>query len=270
MSKGSSLSGYRSYPLPEWLGELERSGTSQRDSAYSLICADKDALVWFQRLEDDVRAVVKMYRHRGPISWWREKQFLFRVQREFEALAHLERSGIPCSRPLFWCYGHSADHGRYEVLATREIVNAVQLDKFIRSQDDRAGDAALRSVFEAVHRMHGSGLHHGALYPRNILLTENATEKPDVYIIDLPKAISFPYALPGTRMAEIDLLQLSLGVAGELGLDICAPLLKHYGMDEKSVSRFMDRLKRGEPSKLMRNLHRAECEVRELLAKLGL
>ena len=72
--------GYCPFVLPNRLADLERVGTVMEDGDLALIRAGRDSLVWSQRLDTGERAVFKMYRHRGPISWWREKHFRFRFQ----------------------------------------------------------------------------------------------------------------------------------------------------------------------------------------------
>ena len=179
-----------------------------------------------------------MYRHRGAVSWQREQYWKFRVEREFQALAKLVKNGIPCSVPLFWFYGHDAIYGRYEVLVTREIPEVVPVSAFLQSHpENRRMQKALASLAHSVQRMHQSGIHHGALLTRNILVHPTPPRPPDTYIIDMPKAIAFPHSIIGTRMAKIDLLNLLSRVARDRDYDSCAIVLKNYGMPPESYIR---------------------------------
>jgi len=49
----------------------------------------------------------------------------------YDALLRLSRHGVPCSEPLFWAHGEAEVHGRFELLATREIEGAVPLKAWI-------------------------------------------------------------------------------------------------------------------------------------------
>ncbi|MDD4871076.1 MAG: lipopolysaccharide kinase InaA family protein [Kiritimatiellae bacterium] len=271
MRRSLEATGYRSYILPDCLIELEKNKTSVQNPDYTLIGADRITVIWSQCLEDGNRAVIKMYRHRGRVDWYREKSFRFRVQREFDALTFLDIKGVPCSKPLFWNYGCSPDFGRYEILATREIIGIVPLDVFAQSHEPRITMNVLFPAYRLVGQMHQSGCHHGAMYERNILISQyDPQKKTDAYIIDMPKAILFPYPVTGTRMAWIDLSILTVRVLKYVGADNCAALLMHYGLDAETTRRFIAHIKCYHSTRLKRNLERGECEFWELLAHLGI
>jgi len=270
MNRGSTASGYRPYALPECLPTLENAAAGDRTPDCRLVAADSDTLVWAQRIEPQTPAVLKMYRHRGVISWQREKVFRFRVQREFDALGCLDAHGIPCSKPLFWSYGRNAEFGRYEILATREVENTIRLDRFCQANDTRIAGDALLKAYEIVRLMHRNGCHHGALYPKNILVaSRDSGAEPAVHIIDMPRAILFPYDITGTRMAWIDLYCLTRQIVDISGPDTCVALLERYGLEKDVARRFVFRLKDHFLPKLARNIFRAECELWELLAHIG-
>jgi hypothetical protein len=262
-----TLPGYRSLAIPqaveEWTGPHMESWLCD----CTFIHHDKDSLLWSQHTEDGTRAVFKMYHHRGPVSWWRERRFRFRVQREFDSLTHLEHHGIPCSKPLFWSFGRSANHGRYEVLATREIPVAVPLVRLLASLPPRQQAPDMSSLFQIVRRMHDSGLYHGSLYLRNVLVTRIGSQDM-FHIIDTPKAVVLPYSIVGRRLARTDLSDLTEGVVAYCGPDWTLPLLLHYGMDRSAALDFLSRLRRYRSTKLKRNLQRAESVLQELLSKV--
>lgn len=261
--------GHRPFALPSGIDDLERTGAVPGNDGLALIRADRETLLWSQHLDSGVRAVFKMYRQRGPISWWREKHFRFRVQREYDALTRLDRFGILCSRPLFWFWDSSSIHGHFEVLVTREIPNAAPLDVFLQSRAPRIHEVDLCPLYTTVARMHLSGLHHGALYASNILVSSGAAGQIEFHIIDVPKAMSFPFSIVGTRMAWIDLLSLSESVGRQIGHDRCLPLLERYGVDERSAMGLARCLKCYRPSRHTRNRYRAECGLRYLIARAG-
>jgi hypothetical protein len=270
MKRRQEAAGYRSHALPDLLPELEHGGGKMPSIDCRLIAADRKTLIWAQHLDKETSAVIKMYRHRGAISWQREKCFRFRVQREFDALSFLDAHGVPCTKPIFWSYGYSPCFGRYEILATHEIENVVQLDTFTRTSRPTITEPCLFAAYGLVRRMHKSGCHHGAMFPRNILITRWDSAAPDAYIIDMPQAIFFRYDITGTRMAWIDLYALTFRVMEHTGADGCMALLRHYGLEDEAARQLVNHVKMYPSSKLKKTLFRAECEGWELLAHIGI
>lgn len=270
-STHDASSGYRTFTLPDLLPGLERKDQPSTNSGLSLIAADRITLVWSQTLQDGTRAVLKMYRNHGFFSRIREKLARFRVQREFDSLTYLDSLGIPCSKPLFWTYGCNEQYGRYEILATREIPGSVRLDVFIRSEAHPENRKILADAYAMLRRLHEAGFHHGAMYERNILISQvNAQKPPALFIIDTPKAMRFPYSIAGTRMAWIDIAHLSRSLLHFLGPEETATWLSHYGMDKEEIARFMACLQKYHPNRHTRNRDRAECEMWEFLSRLGI
>lgn len=267
-SRGDSA-GYRAYALPDFLPELERGGSAGPPGC-RLIVADRETLIWAQPLDGGIPAVLKMYRHRGGISWQREKHFRFRVQREFDALMFLAAHGVPCSLPIFWSRGCSPLFGNYEILATREIENVAQLDTLFSANDPAAAAPSLRAAYELIRRMHQSGCHHGRMFGRNILVTRRGTPTPEAYLIDLPNAIFFPYDITGTRMAWMDLYFLTAGVAKRAGAEACREPLRRYGLEPGAIDKFTDYVQGHRISKTKKTRFRVECEIWEWLSGAGI
>ncbi len=271
MKENAKVEGYRPYDLPYFLATLEEGGPGSELYGCKLLVTNRKTLIWSQYLDGDTRAVVKMYRDRGFISWQREKVFRFRVQREFDSLTFIDAREIPCSRPIFWSHGCSPHFGRYEILATREIENAVRLDEFVKTNGQSVTNPSLAVSYELVRMMHRTGCHHGAMYPRNILVTGRDTRKPVAHIIDMPGTILFPYDITGTKMAWIDLYCLTAdAIIKNTDADKCTELLKHYGLSDDAARRFVNNVKSYRPSKLAVNLFRAESETWELLSRFGI
>lgn len=270
MKSSREVAGYRSYALPDFLPELERGGVALSSSGSRLIASDRNTLIWSQHVGPETPAVLKLYRHRGGISWQREKWFRFRVQREFDALAFLDAQSVPCSKPVFWSYGCDPNFGRYEILATREIERAVPLQSILQTHPPAITGPALFAAYGLVRRMHKSGCHHGLLFGRNILVARWDTQQPDAYVLDMPNAILFPYDITGSQMAWYDLRCLTAGVLKYAGAEACVASLRCYGLEPEAINKLMDHLQKRRLSKLAKILFRAKCEVRELLAPAGI
>jgi hypothetical protein len=258
--------GYRQWAVPEavefWVEPPRTSETGDR----MLLRRDRDTLLWAQTFGDGTRAVCKLYRQRGPVSWWRENRYRFRVQREFDALTHLERQAIPCTHPLFWSFGRSLNHGRHEMLATREIPDVVPLSKYLASRLPGQPVPNLATLYGLVRRMHDGGFYHGSLYLRNVLVAQAGSPNATFHMVDTPKAVVLPRSLVGSRLARVDLLDLTRGVAKYGGPDVAVPLLLCYGMDKNAALDFLVRLRQYHPGRLTRNLQRAESAWREWVA----
>ncbi len=164
-----------------------------------LIKEERKTVVWRQALPDGTRAVLKLYRHRKPT--WLERRGLYtgRAEREFCALVHLDDHRVACSAPLFWARGETAELGRYELLATREVPGAMDLhDRLKQGVDKNALD--LTGLFALIAALHRSGLQHGALLGRNVLLAGN-----DYFLIDLPRSQRFGRSIEGLGPGLFDL-----------------------------------------------------------------
>lgn len=210
--------------------------------AKSLIKNEKKTLVWRKKIEDIETTVIKMYRHRGFMGWHRERCFNFRVQREYEALRVLESAGVPCSVPLLWGYGSAAEYGRFEILVTREIPGVINLKEALRAGTAPVVPDHLPTLFNAIRQMHQCGIYHGALLPKNILVTLDPQRKPTFYLIDLIKAIHFAHDIQQTAMAHYDLLSLVHEITRLLPGINCEALLSCYGLGQTAIRELRDHL----------------------------
>jgi len=244
---------------PDALGALG-AGPGQ-----NLIKAEYGTLVWSEPLEDGGRAIIKLYRRRpfyDPLRRW----FLpYRAEREFKALTHLVRHGIPCSEPLSWSHGRRDPHGLYELLVTREVAGATSLDKLLK----RPGAVTdLASLLRLVRHMHDSGLSHGGLAPRNILVSFPAAGAPAFHIIDMSYSCIFPRGIAGTRMATFDLLDLIYRIGSHFPAERCRAWLADYGLDASAVQKLMRGLEHYRPRGHWAHLRRGETDLRSALARL--
>ncbi len=211
-------------------------------------------------------AIYKMYRNRSAASWCREHAFRFRVEREFQSLSALVRYGIRCSVPDFWTFGRDADHGRFEILCMCVIPEATPMNELVAA--GRAREIDFSELYQLVRRMHQKGFYHGRLDLRNVLLGHDESGNPRSHIIDTPQAIEFPHDITGTKMAWMDLRQLTRDIKVRVGQEHCRPLLARYGMDEAGISAMMrDLAGRGRPL-LQRNLLRFGFGLRAQVAAL--
>ncbi len=235
-------------------------------SSYASLVTSKDSIVWAEDTGDKRRAVFKLYHHRGPISWWREKFFRFRVQREFDALCYLFQNGVPCPRPHYWSYGYLPGLGRCELLVTSEVPDSITFAEFLQSSEGANQASNVCALFRLIRKMHRSGFYHGALWARNVLVTTPDLRDVSFHIIDTPSSMRFSKDLYGTRMAWADLLNISTSLRKLFGADSCEQYLIEYGLSERLIERFKTHLIRYSPSRHTRNRLRAEFEVRELVS----
>lgn len=161
------------YPkVSRWPNSINEDELILSTSDYEVLSRSSDTLIWRNsKIAAPKQLIYKLYFGRGPISWIRFHLYKFRVQREFEALFYLEQKKVPASRPVAWKKGRNPKLGdRYEVLVTEEIPNAVPFidlwqDASIKSRQKLQ---LLHQCMQLISQMHDAGLHHGAMYPRNI------------------------------------------------------------------------------------------------------
>ncbi len=239
---------------------------SPSPTAGSLLKNEPDTLIWAQEVGAPRRAILKMYRHRGPITTWRERTFRFRVQREFDALTHLQSRGIPCSEPIAWAHGQSAEHGRFEILATWEVAEAQSLVALAAATKAENIRWNLAPLYRDLRRMHESGMFHGVPHLRNVLAGRDAAGERAFYLIDTPGALLYPNSIVGTSMARFDLLLFSSQALHHLELPAAQIPLEAYGADAPALR---PRLASFRPTRFDRQLIKAEAALRLVVARRG-
>jgi tRNA A-37 threonylcarbamoyl transferase component Bud32 len=242
---------------------LDRGGMPSGADDIGIFKSERNTLVWRQDLADDASAVVfKLYRHisifkllRSSLSRGR------RVKREFAALSRLTAAGVSCSEPLGVFCGHTRDSGFCEALVTRCVENSVTLED-LREECSRLD---LTHLYKLVRRAHVSGVYHGALAPRNVLVTRLASD-PVFHLIDMERSILFPYDITGTRMARRELLSLSMYIVRYEGAERIPELLSAYGFPPSEHETFLRDLSRFRSSSMERDLSSLEFSMRAMLS----
>lgn len=234
---------------------------------------EENTRIWHVTLEDGEKAVVKIYRHRGLKKFWGKTNFRCRVKREYQHLQFLQQLGIPSSEPLFWGRGADSDLGPFELLATREISRALPLSEILAQSPERTEELNWPLLYQALRRMHQSGLYHGALTLKNILLSSDAKGVESFFFIDMAMSIQFRRDITGTRMAWFDLLQLTRSLSRYLDpqhRETVLPeshreyLQNNYGMSRAELIRFDKRLSCYRPTKHSRNRLQWEFNLRSV------
>jgi len=203
-----------------------------------IIKAEANCLIFTEQLENGTSAVMKMYYRRGLANFAREFVLNFRVQREFKILRHLANCEIPCTIPLFWTYGYCKQYGFYEVLCTRQIPNTISFRTFLSSGSITDKNIDLGPLMVLVYNMHRSGVYHGALSTKNILIDATGNAQTKYYHIDLARGWLFPSSILGKQIAWFDLLKLVKKIESRLGVGYCLPYLSLYGLGEKAIQKF--------------------------------
>ncbi|MBM2853575.1 MAG: hypothetical protein HW417_503 [Steroidobacteraceae bacterium] len=238
---------------------------ARAEPGQTLIKAEYGTLVWSEPLQGGGRAIMKMYRRRpfyDPVRRW----FLpYRAEREFKVLSHLVRHGVACSEPLSWSHGHHDPHGRFELLVTREVAGATALDKLLK---EPGAVTDLSPLLRLTRRMHDSGVSHGGLAPRNILVSFPVAGAPTFHIIDMSYSHIFPRGIAGTRMATFDLLDLVYRIGSHFPAQRCSAWLADYGLDASAVQKLMRGLERYRPRGHWAHLRRGETDLRAAMARL--
>ena len=222
---------------------------------------EKNTLVWSAMCpKGEQRAVYKMYRNRGPVSWQREKAFQFRVQREYEACVFLEKNELATTPALCWFFGQDEEHGRYEVLCMRELSGAEALTDLVN--DGRKDQIDFQKMFKTFREMHRVGFYHGRLDLRNVMGMPGDDGELVYVIMDTPQAITYRNDLFGTRMGWYDMQQISYYTHDYLDDEACVALLIKYGLGEGDAVRMLQLVKRGEVPRNTRNFLRFEFGMR--------
>lgn len=258
--------GYRTPDSTHWPPHLMEAKAAPSAAPYRIIRLDLGHFLWRGTEAGTTAAVYKMYWGRGPISWLREHLSRFRVEREFRVLAHLHASGVPCSVPLHWSKGYDRNlGGRFEMLATEEIPDATPLHQWLSDMDhSEAGKTVIRA-YALIRGTHEAGVHHGAMHPRNILVSHSNPETPRLYIIDVPKAVILGHSAVGTALGNIDLMDFTAKVSCYVDRDALVAGLQTYGLEISAAEDLLAACSRRRRGRHGRNINRA----RALLAAIA-
>lgn len=225
----------------------------------TLIKDEFHTLIWSEPWPGGGRQVVKMYRRQPCYEPLRRSLLPYRSEREHRVLARLLQHGIACSEPLWWRRVRDARYGRCDLLATREIEEAASLELLLR-REKTAPD--LVPLFRLLRRMHDSGVLHGALMPRNILVSRQVDGHPAFHLIDLARSRQFPAGIAATWIACFDLKSLLHAVGKEASLAQAAGWLAAYGLAESGTQAILAELARHRPGRPWRHLRRMGIDVR--------
>ena len=196
--------GFRS-PSYDLLPELPQvMSCPSTDESKQIISQSSNTLIWSGKI-GTTPVIGKLYYSRPSIDWLRSNLTRFRTQREYAALSHLQRHQVASSRPVFWTAGYEPKlGGRFEALITETLPDAKPLKRWITRAETSSALQVMSKIGALIRAMHDTGLYHGALYTRNILICQS--EAPTPYIIDTDAAIIFPRSLFASSLASIDLL----------------------------------------------------------------
>lgn len=112
---------------------------------------------------------------------------------EFKTILFLLKRGVPVPKPVFF-EERSSSEGLKAVLVTEELTDYRPLDEVIQqlsavdANSRQLKRALIRSVAQAVHKLHHARIQHRALYPKHLFVNITEPENPDTVIIDLEKA----------------------------------------------------------------------------------
>ncbi len=112
---------------------------------------------------------------------------------EFRNIRFLLKHGVPVPKPVFFDEKSTVE-GLQAILMTEELTDYRPLDEVIDEiSQQRAGvrkikQALIRSVAQAVHKLHYARIQHRALYPKHLFINMTDPDNPDKVIIDLEKA----------------------------------------------------------------------------------
>jgi hypothetical protein len=245
-----------------WPEAAHTVGAAPRPEEGVLLKVESTTLVWSQRAADGAAEVVKMYFHRGAWTAMRGAFMRCRTEREHRALVHLLAHGVPGCEPRSWGRGFSRRFGFYEVLATTEIAGAVTLAEVLRRDGGGLLSLDLAPMFRVVRGMHDSGLFHGMLFPRNMLVAGPAGAE-QFYVIDAPRSVLFPGSIVGTAMAREDLLALASRLLARPG---GCEEVRAYGLSDGERHRLGERARRYSSSKVRRQARRGAFLARAMWA----
>lgn len=225
-------------------------------------------VIWRNIVVKGKQAVVKMYRRGFWLRSWGRITF-FRSQLEFNGLSELEKLGIPCSIPLFWCHGRFGPFGWGDMLVTEWVGQNQPLRHLLATRSEAGASLDLSPLFSDLARMHAAGLHHGMLRTRNILV-KNYPDSPSFVFIDMSRSHRFPRDIRGTRMALYDLLSVVEGLMPYFSDYSVDSWLSAYGIPHTERNALSIQLKGFRSTAFLRKLLATEFDLRKAWSSMAL
>ena len=153
-------------------------------------------------LPDGGVALVRPYRHGGVLRRLTRDRFVSRPPRPFVELAVTAAArdrGVATVEVLAALVAWGPGPWYRGWLVTRELEGARNLwDALQEGLSDQEKQSLLRGVGRSLRLMHRSGIEHGDLNLRNLLVRGGAPD-PEVHVIDFDKARLFPDPAPAAR-----------------------------------------------------------------------
>lgn len=246
--------------IDHWPDQVNGDQRQRHTAHYDVLAVSKDTLIWRDKTAASP-TIIKLYFQRGVITWWRMHAFAFRVEREFNALRAMHDAGVPVSVPVAWSKGF-AGHlgGRFEALMTEEIPDVTPLSDWLSQPHDTAQrQQLLFSLMSHLATMHHAGIYHGALYTRNVLVSEPQQAHVRVALIDTPKAVILPHDVFGSPLARLDMINFfqRLTRSRAVPFDEMLDYARCYGFKPQHAKTLIRQAADYQPSSNRRNLERA-------------
>jgi 3-deoxy-D-manno-octulosonic acid kinase len=156
--------------------------------------------------------VLRAYLRGGWAARFSRDRYLFtgfsrsRPLAEVNILAQMHDLGLPVAKPVAaLCLRHGLSYSG--VLLTHQISPSETLADHLEKTD--SDDPVWLSIGRCIRRFHNSGVVHPDLNARNILLSGDQPETPEVFLIDFDKAFIRPGSSRSFR-SNLDRLKRSL------------------------------------------------------------
>lgn len=146
---------------------------------------------------DGERFVVRRFRHGGMLRWFTRARFSDpeRPFRELIVSNALSRSGVRTPQVVAARARRESYWGWQLELITRRVERSLDLGEALeRMRSGACSEAARRALFRAagalMRELHGMGLLHADLNPRNLLVDEESLQeaRPELWVLDLDRS----------------------------------------------------------------------------------
>jgi hypothetical protein len=249
--------------VPGW-----RRGVLVVDVPAHPIKEDRGTVVFPWPPDGDGRQILKVYGEMGTFNWMRKLVVGYRARREFSTLAVLRAAAVDCCEPLYWGTGRSPEHGRFEMIATREVPRTVTLAGRAASLAPAERAEVLGRAAEQLARAHAAGVYHGAPFLTNVLVCAAGTSTSGIMWVDLEKSICFARDIRGSRMAVFDLVNLVNSIYKFMGTGHARAALGRYGLVDAEAQRVFAAVEAFHSSKIQRRRRRIEYLVRGAVSRI--
>lgn len=163
---------------------------------------------------------------------------------EWRKLIEFENKGLSCPRPLAFSEKRSLGFLQSAYLIIEAITGAVPLNEYIAQTTigPKNKRKLIVSLAALIRQLHDSGIYYRDLHAGNIMIRVTGDKEPELFFIDLHRAITFPKLLPWMKIKDLAQFSNSFQTSKTERLRFLKKYCEASSFTRESLLSFQDRI----------------------------